>query len=220
MNVNDNIGPVAQRPPNPRVLRTASTHDSPCTSIQSISKQSRQNKGATQETDTPADNGTTPRSFLKMPKRLLVALAALVLVLVLGACGDSDDTSSSDTTASTAGDGPQLTFDGSDCVYSGPEEVTAGVVTVDLVNSSDNIANLFVARIEGVTFQDIMDAFDPEPRLRQSRLPGTFDMGGVAPADPGETLQWEKDLGPGQYVLICFRNRGGGGWFGSGLTVV
>jgi ABC-type phosphate transport system substrate-binding protein len=47
----------------------------------------------------------------KTPTRFLVALAPLLLVLA--ACGDSDDTSSSDTVASAATDIQRLTIDGS-----------------------------------------------------------------------------------------------------------
>ncbi|MDX2380145.1 MAG: hypothetical protein QNM02_10355, partial [Acidimicrobiia bacterium] len=91
-----------------------------------------------------------------MKKSVLVSVAPLLLML--GACGDSDDTSSSDTAASTAGDVAQLTFTGSDCVYEGPAEVTAGVVALDYVNDSDGGANVYVGLLhEGVTVQDVVD---------------------------------------------------------------
>ena len=118
------------------------------------------------------------QKFPKMPTRLLVAVAPFVLVLA--ACGDSDDTSSSDTAASTVTDIPRLTFDGSTCVYEGPEEVTAGVVVVELVNDSDGTANVFVGLLsEGKTVQDVVDALGPEPsRGPVGVTPWISDMGG------------------------------------------
>jgi hypothetical protein len=148
-------------------------------------------------------------------KRMLISVAPLLLLL--GACGDSDDTSSTDTAAST-GDVPQLTFTGSDCVYDGPDEVTAGVVTVELVNDSDGLANVNVGLLdEGKTVQDVIDDFGPEPATGN---PPTWiaDMGGQSPASAGETIRWESSLAAGQYVTWCARS--GNAWFGAGFTVV
>lgn len=151
-----------------------------------------------------------------MPKGFLVAVAPLLLVL--GACGESDDTSSSDTAASTAGDVPQLTFSGSDCVYAGPGEVTAGVVTVELVNDSDGTTNVFVGLLpEGQTVQDVIDDLGPQPS-RGTGVSGISDMGAKSPARAGETIRWEKSLAAGQYATYCTRS--GNDWFGGGFTVV
>ena len=157
------------------------------------------------------------QKLLRVPKGFLVAAAPLLLVL--GACGESDDTSSSDTAASTAGDVAQLTFTGSDCVYEGPAEVTAGVVTFDYVNDSDGNANVFVGLLdEGRTVQDVVDEAGPEP-ARASSVPNWLsDMGGVPPAQAGETIRWENGLAAGEYITNCTRS--GDIWFGGGFTVV
>jgi hypothetical protein len=156
------------------------------------------------------------RKFLKMPKGFLVAVAPLLLVL--GACGESDDTSSSDTAASTVSDIPQLTFSGSDCVYEGPEEVTAGVVALEFVNDSDGGANVYVGLLdEGRTVQDVIDEAGPEPATASS-ISGTSDMGKQTPAGAGETMRWEAGLAAGQYITNCLRSRDI--WFGGGFTVV
>jgi hypothetical protein len=160
------------------------------------------------------------QKFPKNPTRFLVALAPLLLALA--ACGDSDsdsdDTSSSDTAASTATDIPQLTFDGSTCVYEGPQEVTAGAVVVELVNDSDGTANVFVGLLdEGTTVQDVVDALGPEPSTG-SGVSGVSDMGGQNPAGAGETMRWEAGLAAGEYLVTC--NRRGNVWHGGGFTVV
>lgn len=153
-----------------------------------------------------------------MPRKGLVALT-VPIVLSLASCGESDGSDSSDATTDAGGDSLVLTWDGTDCVYEGPAEVTAGAVTVDYVNNDDGSANIWVIKLDSTTVQDVMDEFVPEPRTSASGLPGTSDMGAGAPADPGETIQWEKNLAAGEYVLNCTRSRVGA-WFGSGLTVV
>lgn len=154
---------------------------------------------------------------LKMPTKFLAALVPLVLAL--GACGDNDDTTSSDTAASTSSDIPRLTFDGSGCVYEGPQEVTAGVVAVELVNDSDGSANVFVGRIdEGTTVQDVIDDAGTEPTSRMS--PWLTDMGAQRPARAGETMRWESSLAAGEYFVTCTSRAGGWAAFGTGLTVV
>lgn len=151
-----------------------------------------------------------------MKKRMLTSVTPLLLLL--GACGGSDDTTSTDTAASTAGDVPQLTFTGSDCSYDGPDEVTAGVVAVELVNDSDGIANVGVGLVdEGKTVQDVIDDMTPEPSVG---TPSQWisDMGGQSPAKAGETVRWEASLAPGLYVTLC--GQGVNAWFGGGFTVV
>ena len=155
-----------------------------------------------------------------MRKTLLVSLTSL-LVLV-AACGDDDDaTSSSDTVASSDGDVLRLTFDGTDCVYDGPEQVAAGVVEIDLVNESDGFANVFVGLLEeGATAEEFAGEFDTEPMNSWGPFSKYIaaDMGGKPPADAGETARWEGNLAAGEYVMTC-RERAGS-WWGSALTVV
>ena len=156
--------------------------------------------------------------MLKRPGKVHVLTSVVPLLLMLGACGDSDETSSSDTAASTS-EVRQLTFTGSDCLYEGPEEVTAGVVAVELVNDSDGLVNVFVGRLdEGKTVQDLMDVFGPEPRTGALE-PFVSDTGGQSPAKAGETIRWESSLEAGVYVTSCVRSNTGA-WFGGGFTVV
>jgi hypothetical protein len=118
------------------------------------------------------------------------------------------------------------TDEGSDCVYAGPEEVTAGAVAVELVNDSDGTANVGVLLLdEGKTVQDYVDALGPEPSSvgGTSFIGGTgeswvSDMGGQSPAGAGETMRWEAGLAAGQYVTNCTRSNNV--WFGGGFTVV
>ena len=150
-------------------------------------------------------------------KKLLAVMAAFMLIMA--ACGDDDDASSTDTSVSEQGDTPQLTFDGTDCTYAGPAEVTDGVVVVELVNTSDDTANVTVWKIdEGYTVDEAVEALGTrDPRAAAPSW--LSDMGGVPPADPGETIAWEGDLDAGEYALLC-QQHALVPWFGSGLTVV
>ncbi len=158
------------------------------------------------------------QKFLKMPTRFLVAVAPFVLVLA--ACGGSDDTSSSGTAASTETDIPRLTFDGSTCVYEGPVEVTAGAVAVELVNDSDATANVGVFLFdEGTTVQDVIDEAGLGPfTVSDVSAVGASDMGGQNPAGAGETMRWEAGLAAGEYWVSCSQR--GNIWYGGGFTVV
>lgn len=157
---------------------------------------------------------------MTMARKGSLALAVPIMLL-LTSCGERDGSGSSDTAAVAESDSLTVTWDGTDCVYEGPAEVRAGAVTVDLVNNGDDVTNLIVFKLDdGITAQDMIDEFGTEPRTSLSSPLGSTDMGkAAAPADPGETQQWERDLATGEYVLLCIRNRGQQ-WFGSGLTVV
>ena len=155
-----------------------------------------------------------------MRKTLLVSLASLSLLVA--ACGDDDDaTSSSDTVASSDSDVLRLTFDGTDCVYDGPEQVAAGVVAIDVVNESDGFVGVLVGLLEeGTTAEEFAEEFDTEP-LNSASIFGEYiaaDMGGKPPADAGETARWEGNLAAGEYVMTCSVRASS--WFGAGLTVV
>ncbi len=160
---------------------------------------------------------TTPATTRPHAARNVVLASLAPLLMLLGACGD-DDTSSNDTAANSVSEIPQLTFDGSDCVYEGPEDATAGVVAVEFVNDSDGLANVQVILLdEGTTVQDYVDQFSPD-QGSSFVPPFASDMGGQRPAAAGETITWEASLAAGQYVALC-TNRDNPG-FGFGLTVV
>ena len=155
-----------------------------------------------------------------MTKKTLIALA-IPIILSLTSCGDSDDgAGSSDATTDAGSDALVVTWDETGCVYEGPAEVPAGAVAVDYVNNGDASSNLAVFMLDGISVEDVMDDFATEPRTTRVTA-GYLDTGGGAPADPGETLQWERNLAPGEYVMLCARSRPSfAAWFGSGLTVV
>jgi len=140
----------------------------------------------------------------------------------MAACGDDDDASSTDTSVSEQGDTPQLTFDGTDCTYAGPAEVTDGVVVVELVNTSDANANVLVTKLdEGYTVDDVAEYIvDPVAIAVAPSWLSDMGSGGAVRAEPGETIAWEGNLDAGEYVLMCTQSSVSLPWVGSGLTVV
>jgi len=168
-------------------------------------------------------------------KKLLALLAALLLIMA--ACGDDDDeassTGSSSTTTSVSeeADAAQLTFDGTACTYAGPAEVTAGVVVVELTNTSDAGAAIGVFMIdEGYTVDDLAAYLDDPANLAGGAGPEWVisEEAGFPRAGRGETIAWEGSLDAGEYVLTCVNNElfvstpwaEGVQTVGAGLTVV
>lgn len=156
------------------------------------------------------------------PSVRLILVLLVVPGLFLTACsggGEGED------------EGPlRLTFDGESCTYEGPKEVSAGSVTLDFVNESEEHFNVnLVILDEGKTVQDVIDDLGPEPSTRHHPS-WTHEMGTWDPAVmPGETVSWEGDLEAGIYAMVCaaalpstdpkvFRGPLGV-WFGTGLTV-
>jgi hypothetical protein len=160
---------------------------------------------------------TTPATTRPRVVRNAVLASLPPLLMLLAACGD-DDTTSGDTVANVVSEIPQLTFDGSDCVYEGPEDATAGVVAVEFVNDSDRPANVQVMLLDqGTTVQDYTDQFSQD-QPSSHYPPFASDMGGQPPATAGETITWKASLAAGQYVALCGNRENA--WFGFGLTVV
>ena len=168
-------------------------------------------------------------------KKLLALLAALLLIMA--ACGDDDDeassTGSSSTTTSVSeeADTAQLTFDGTACTYAGPAEVTAGVVGVELTNTSDAGAAIGVFTMdEGYTADDLAEYLDDPANLAGGAGPEWVisEEAGFPRAGTGETIAWEGSLDAGEYALTCVNNQlfvstpwaEGVQTVGAGLTVV
>jgi hypothetical protein len=140
----------------------------------------------------------------------------VVLGLLSTACGGEG-----------AEDGPlRLTFDGEDCTYEGPTELNAGPVTIDFVNEMEvdewRPFKVNLVRHTGdETVQDMIDYLGPEPSTKHqpswvsNPSPPPWDY----PVLPGQTVNWEGNLEPGTYTMICAYPSPLGVWFGTGLIV-
>jgi hypothetical protein len=169
-----------------------------------------------------------------------------VLGLLSTACGSSDEVDTLETT-STSSEPPtteatttttdavepvplRLTFDGGNCTYEGPTDLKAGPVTIDFVNRMEEPAvdkwrlvfKVNLMRHTGdETAQDMVDYLGPDPSTKHqpswvsNPLPAPWDH----PVLPGQTVNWEGNLEPGTYTMICAYLDPFGVWFGTGLTV-
>src|SRR4051812_44028704 len=88
-----------------------------------------------------------------------------------------------------------------DFAFQGPDEVPAGMVTVQLQNRGGNLHHMAIMRLdEGKTLQDLFAAF----QAGGAPPAWAHDMGGPNAPDPGSASNATLDLEPGSYALLCF----------------
>ena len=112
-----------------------------------------------------------------------------------------------------------LTFDGENCTYEGPLEISPGHVGLIFNNQSEGPAVVnFLKLLEGKTIEDVIEYNGEEPSTKHhpswSRELGTYQS-----TDPGESHFWAGELEPGDYFMVCARLSPLGVWLGTGLTV-
>jgi hypothetical protein len=115
-----------------------------------------------------------------------------VLLLALAACAKQ--------TPPPAPSAVTVTYTGSEYAFAGPDTVTAGLVTVRLVNAGKEPHQLGLARLDsGKGIVDVAIA------MRGRAVPGwmTF-VGGTNTVLPGDTATAVQALTAGDYLLICF----------------
>jgi hypothetical protein len=135
------------------------------------------------------------------------------------------------TSSAARGEVPSLTFDGESCTYEGPTDLKAGPVAIDFVNVMEEpeveawrlAFKVNLMRHKGdETIQDMVDYVGPEPST--THQPSWVSNPQPAPWDypavfPGQTVNWEGNLEPGTYTMVCALFDPFGVWFGTGLTV-
>jgi uncharacterized cupredoxin-like copper-binding protein len=88
-----------------------------------------------------------------------------------------------------------------DFAFQGPDEVPAGLVTVQLQNRGTNLHHMAIMRLdEGKTLQDLFAAF----QAGGAPPAWAHDMGGPNAPDPGSDANATLMLEPGSYALLCF----------------
>ena len=149
-----------------------------------------------------------------MSARQILSAAALASGLaLLAGCSGNDEPEGDEVAASAAAtqesDGAaeqpvlSVTFDGSNCSYSGPSDVGAGVVGVDVDNTSEIGSGALLLRLaEGATVDDFAAAHQPEPYLGEP-LDIAEPSGAVGRALPGETGSSTFPVESGTYVVLC-----------------
>lgn len=112
-----------------------------------------------------------------------------------------------------------LTFDGENCTYEGPTELTSGPVTLFFNNKSEGAAAVnFLMLLEGKTVEDVIEYTGEEPTTKHHPS-WSRELGTWMPIVAGKSQHWEGELEPGDYFMVCARLSPLGVWLGTGLTV-
>jgi hypothetical protein len=132
--------------------------------------------------------------------------AAVVAALLLGGCG-SERRADAPRADAPAADAPPaaaapeiLTVTASDYKFDAPDQIPAGLVTVQLVNRGPSPHHVQLLRLgEGKTAADFQAA------VQKGQLP-TWAMpaGGPNPPEVGGTSEVRMPLEAGEYVMVCF----------------
>jgi hypothetical protein len=149
-----------------------------------------------------------------MSSRQIITAAALAsgLALLAGCSGNNEQAADDVATSAAAtqdsnaaAEQPLLsvTFDGNGCSYGGPSDVGAGVVGVDVDNTSEIGSGALLLRlVEGATVDDFAAAHQPEPYLGEP-LDIAEPSGAVRRTLPGQTGSSTFPVESGTYVVLC-----------------
>ena len=137
-----------------------------------------------------------------MPPRIRPG-AAVVAALVLGGCGSERraEAPPADAPPATAAAAPEiLTVTASDYKFDAPDQIRAGMVTVQLMNRGPSPHHVQLLRLgEGKTVADFQAA------LQKGGMPTwVTPAGGANPPEVGGTSEVRMPLEAGQYVMVCF----------------
>jgi len=133
-------------------------------------------------------------TWTKVKAAGLVAAA----VVAAAACGRAEATSQRQAAAAS----PRvITVVARDFAFQAPDEVPAGLVTIQLQNRGANLHHMAIVKLEeGKTLQDLFAALQaggPPPAWVK-------DYGGPNAPDPGSDSNATLFLEPGNYALLCF----------------
>lgn len=139
-------------------------------------------------------------------------VALLVLSVVIGACGVSDD----DNGASPVGENENppvksaatVTLTKTGCEYDGPSEMAAGELTITMVNSTQGPFDLDVWLLnEGDEYKELVDHIAEEIRREKAGKPPlghpTFATLAAEATAKGKRGELSTDVDPGTYGLAC-----------------
>lgn len=132
-------------------------------------------------------------TWTKVKAAGLVAAAAVMAT----ACSRAEATPAKAAVA----DPRVITVVARDFAFQAPDEVPAGLVTIQLQNRGSNLHHMAIVKLdEGKTLQDLFAA------MQGGGAPPAWahDMGGPNAPDPGSDANATLFLEPGSYALLCF----------------
>lgn len=122
--------------------------------------------------------------------KMIIGAGALAAMLALGACAVAP--------AAPAA----VTFKGADFSFEGPEQISAGLTTINFQNIGKEWHHIQFARLnDGVTFQQLGETMQKD----ENAVMGMVNLvGGVGALDPNGSGSVTLNLPEGQYALLCF----------------
>lgn len=140
--------------------------------------------------------------------RFTYALVASVGVLA-GCAGDSASKAATDTTATVTASATPITpavytIVAKDFSYDAPDTITAGMVTLKLVNQGPDLHHVQLLRLsDGKTFADLAEGLK-HMKPTDAPPPWVHDVAGPNTPVPGGEQSITEELEPGNYAIICF----------------
>ncbi len=138
--------------------------------------------------------------------RLVLAATATVALVAACAGGDAGKaaTDSAASQATAAVTPPVITIVARDFAYDAPDTVTAGMVTLKLVNQGPDLHHVQLLKLDdGKTVADLTEGLkhmtpgSPPP-------PWVHDVAGPNTPVPGGEVSLTEELAAGNYAIICF----------------
>ena len=175
--------------------------------------EARSGEMSTKKIDVETPEPQRPR----VRRGLLIGAATVALVVIVGVAlafvtGDGTEVVGSDSRLL------QLTFDGEQCTYEGPSELSAGEVEIVYHNESSEVIWFDFARLdEGRTTQDIIDYIEDGTFDAPSWTVQVWNQGRISAN--ASSIPTMRTVAPGLHALVCGTWTPYQGYFGSGLTV-
>lgn len=148
-----------------------------------------------------------------------MALPAVAALLLLGSCGGDGGAgdeggnggAESDTTVSTFGqfadraELPTVVYDGTTCIYIGPETVDPGPVRMTLDNRSDTRARIDILRFpDDKTFEDLVDYVESGEAAANQDSPDWVDQTRKIRAPANQLMGANRTLFDNTYGILCY----------------
>jgi hypothetical protein len=97
---------------------------------------------------------------------------------------------------------PEITINAADFSFEAPDQIEAGLARINLINNGQEPHHAQIVRLnDGVTLEQFQAALQEG---EAAAFPLITFVGGPGLVDPGLQSQVTLDLGPGQYILLCF----------------
>jgi uncharacterized cupredoxin-like copper-binding protein len=145
---------------------------------------------------------------LLMRFSLAKASAAGMLVGVLAACAGDNAAKGADSTAAAAAAVPAApvvyTITAKDFSFDAPDTITAGMVTLKLVNQGPELHHVQLLRLsDGKTAADLSEGLK-HMKPTDAPPPWVHDVAGPNAPVPGAESSITEQLEPGTYAIVCF----------------